>query len=110
MLGKRLYHIINIEHDAHHALKVISGDGSDGRVPLKREGQKALILLAWPLISPLICDEHIGLYMYSVYQAPSYEYNLTLLTGFLSEIAYLIILFILEVVCTSGSADHLKNK
>ena len=46
----------------------------------------------------------------SVFQAPSYETNLTLLTWFLLEIAYLNMLFILEVVCTAVSADHLKNK
>ncbi len=46
----------------------------------------------------------------SVYQAPSYEPNLTSLVWFLPEIAYLIMLSILEVVCTACSADHLKNK
>ncbi len=43
----------------------------------------------------------------SVCQAPSYESNLTLLTPFPTELAYLSMLFILEVVCT---AYHLKNK
>ena len=38
------------------------------------------------------------------------EPNLTFLEWFLPEIAYLSMLFILEVVCTAGSAEHLKNK
>ncbi len=36
----------------------------------------------------------------SVYQAPSYESNLTFLAPFPTELAYLSMLFILEVVCT----------
>ena len=46
----------------------------------------------------------------SVYRAPSYEPNFALLEWFLSELAYLSMLFILEVVCRVGSEDHLKNK
>ncbi len=38
----------------------------------------------------------------SVYQTQSYEPNLTLLAWFLPEIAYLIMLFILEVVQTTS--------
>ena len=43
----------------------------------------------------------------SVYQAPSNKPNLTLLAWYLPDLAYLSMLFILEIVCT---ADHLKNK
>ena len=39
-----------------------------------------------------------------------YESNLTLLAFFPPEIAYLGMLFIIEMVCTACSADHLKNK
>ncbi len=39
----------------------------------------------------------------SVYQAPSYKSNLTFPAPFLTELAYLSMLFNLE-------ADHLKNK
>ena len=39
-----------------------------------------------------------GVPLCSVYQTPSYEPNLTLLASFLSEFAYLSMLFILEVV------------
>ncbi len=46
----------------------------------------------------------------SVYQALSYESNLTLLAWFQPEIAYLSMLFILGVVFPACSADHLKNK
>ncbi len=46
----------------------------------------------------------------SVYQAPSYEPNLTLLSWFLQDLAFLSMLFILEVLCTACSAEHLKNK
>ena len=46
----------------------------------------------------------------SVYQVPSYEPNLTFLAWFLRDLAYLSMLFILEVLCTTGSAEHLKNK
>ncbi len=46
----------------------------------------------------------------SLYQAPSYEPNLTLLAWYLPDITYLSMLFILEMVCTACSADHLKNK
>ena len=44
--------------------------------------------------------------LHSVHQAPSYEPILTLLAPFLTEFAYLSMLFILEVLC----AEHLKNK
>ena len=40
----------------------------------------------------------------------SYEPNLTLLTWFPRDLVYLSMLFILEVLCTEGSAEHLKNK
>ncbi len=46
----------------------------------------------------------------SVCQAPCYEHNLTMLVPFPTELAYLSIIFILEVVCTACSADHLKNR
>ncbi len=46
----------------------------------------------------------------SVYSAPSYVSNLTLLAPFSTELAYLSMLFILDMVCTAGSADHLKNQ
>ena len=46
----------------------------------------------------------------SVYKVSSYEPNLTLLGWYLSEFAYLSMLFIPEVVYIEGSADHLKNK
>ena len=42
----------------------------------------------------------------SVYQAPSYEPSLMLLAPFPTELTYLSMLSILEVVC----ADHLKNE
>ncbi len=48
--------------------------------------------------------------LYSVHQAPSYEPNLTLLAGFLRDLAYLSMLFILEVLCTASSAERLKDK
>ncbi len=41
--------------------------------------------------------------LHSVHQAPSYEPNLTLLAWFLRDLAYLSMLFILEVVCTACS-------
>ena len=40
--------------------------------------------------------------MCSVYHAPSYEPNLSLLTQFSTELAYLSLLFILELACTTG--------
>ena len=43
-------------------------------------------------------------------QSPLYKSNLTLLSWFLLDFAYLSMLFILEMVCNAGSADHLKNK
>ncbi len=46
----------------------------------------------------------------SVHQAPSYEHNLILLAWILQDLAYLSMLFILEVLCTACSAEHLKNK
>ena len=45
--------------------------------------------------------------LWSVYQAPSYEHNLTLLAWFLLEFAYLRIPFILQMSC---SVVYLKNK
>ena len=46
----------------------------------------------------------------SIYQASYYESDLTLLALVLSAFAYWSVPFILEVVCTAGTADHLKNK
>ncbi len=46
----------------------------------------------------------------SLYQVLCYEPNLSLLAPLHKELAYFSMLFILEVVCTAGSADHLKNK
>ena len=46
----------------------------------------------------------------SCYQAPFHEPNLILLAPFPTELAYLSMLIIREMVCTVGSADHLKNK
>ena len=43
----------------------------------------------------------------SSYQAPSYEPNLTLLAWLLSEFAYLNMLFILEVVCTTSRINSM---
>ncbi len=57
---------------------------------------------------PLIYTNMVSLY--SVYQAPSYEPNLTFLATFSTELAYLSMLFILDVLCTAGSAEHIKNK
>ncbi len=48
--------------------------------------------------------------LHSVDQAPSYEPSFTLLAGFLRNFAFLSMLFILEVLCTVCSAEHLKNK
>ncbi len=48
--------------------------------------------------------------LYSVYQAPFYESDLTLLAWFLPDIAYLSMLFNLVRVCTAVNADPLKNK
>ncbi len=48
--------------------------------------------------------------LHSVHQAPSYEPNLIFLAQFPTELAYLSMLFILEVLCTACSAEHLKNK
>ncbi len=36
--------------------------------------------------------------------------NYKLLAWFLPDLAYLSMLFILEVLCTAGSAEDLKNK
>ena len=44
-------------------------------------------------------------YHCSVYQAP-----FTSLAPFLTKLAYLTMLFILEMDCTASSADHVKNK
>ncbi len=41
---------------------------------------------------------------------PSYVPNLTFLVPFPTDFAYLSMLFILEVLCTAGRAEHLKNK
>ena len=46
----------------------------------------------------------------SVYKAPFIESNLTLLAPFPTQLAYLSMLYILEIVCNACSADHLKNK
>ena len=46
----------------------------------------------------------------SVCQAPSYEMNLTFLTPFATELSHLSMLFILEVLCTTGTGEHLQNK
>ena len=46
----------------------------------------------------------------SVFQAPSYEPDRTLIAWFLPKFAYLSMLFILDVVWTAGSADHIKYK
>ncbi len=46
----------------------------------------------------------------SVYQAPSYEPSHTLIAWFLRDLAYLSMIFILEVLCIAGSAEDLKNK
>ncbi len=43
--------------------------------------------------------------LYSVYQAPSYEPNLTFLAPFPTELAYLSMLFIFDVLCTACSAE-----
>ena len=49
--------------------------------------------------------------MCSVYQAPTYEPNFVMLAcGFLPKMAYLSMLFMLEMGCTEGSAGQLKNK
>ncbi len=40
--------------------------------------------------------------VHSVHQAPSYEHILTLRAWFLRDLAYLSMLFILEVLCTAG--------
>ena len=45
----------------------------------------------------------------SLYRVSSYKCNLKLLAWFLPDLAYLIMLFILEMACT-GTADHLKNE
>ncbi len=58
-----------------------------------------------------ICDTVTNLIpLCSVYEASSYESILTFLAPFPTELAYLSMLFILEVLCTAGSAEHLKNK
>ncbi len=58
-----------------------------------------------------ICDTVTTLVpLHSVHQAPSYGPNVTLLAWFLRDLAYLSMLFILEVLCTACSAEHLKNK
>ena len=44
----------------------------------------------------------------SVHQAPSYESNITLLAPFPTELAYLNMLYILEMVCTACS-DHMQH-
>ena len=57
-----------------------------------------------------ICYCHKCVPMCSVCQVPSYGPNLTLLALFSAELAYLSMLFILEMIHTACSADHLKNK
>ena len=46
----------------------------------------------------------------AVYQPPSYKPSFTLLACLLPKLAYLSILFILEMASTVHSAGHLKNK
>ena len=60
-----------------------------------------------PFIPPILDAKVIPLC--AIHQALSYENNLTLLAWFLSVIAYLNMLFILEVVSTACS-EQLKNK
>ncbi len=48
--------------------------------------------------------------LHSVHQAPSYQPILTLLARFLRVLVYLCVLFILNLLCTVGSAEHDKNK
>ena len=46
----------------------------------------------------------------SVHQAPSYAPNFTFVAPFPTELVYLSMLFIFEVVCTACSTDHVKKK
>ncbi len=48
--------------------------------------------------------------LHSAHQAPSYEPILTFLAPFPTELAYLSMLFILDVLCTACSAEQIKNK
>ena len=46
----------------------------------------------------------------SVHQAPSYEPNFTLLALLLPKLAYLSMLFILEMGCTANNSGQGKDK
>ena len=49
--------------------------------------------------------------LYSSYQAPSCEFNFNSIAPVLAKLAYLsMLLFILKMACTVGSAGHLKDK
>ncbi len=76
------------------------------RISYIRHSCKLCQMLPWwtknSLHSIIICDTVTTvLPLYSVYQAPSYEPNLTSLAAFPSEWAYLSMLFILEMFCTA---------
>ncbi len=59
-----LYHIINIEPDAHHVLEVISDDGSYGWVSLEPSALNIPVHTTRHRISPRKRDEHLVLSIY----------------------------------------------
>ena len=47
--------------------------------------------------------------MYSIYQVSSYEFDLILLSWYLTKFVYLSMLFIFDLACPEGSRGQFEN-